>query len=458
MKINNFFAENLHGYLNFDIPFHKDLNFLTGINGSGKTTIVNCISALLYPNFQFLANINYKVIRIEINNNNEKYGIWSTSDENIITLGIGETNSTPSIKIEKLNVDDLFPNNRNEKETDYYREIEAKFSNNPILKKLKSLPSPLVLGIERRSRYSILSDERFFSLRLNRTIQRRRSANEGYLGESLLRAADIAERSYRKLLAEQKELAENLQKQIILSSLKYEPRESIVFESFDFPKIKNKTLDESLPLIVSTFEKLGLQSQEVRKLLKLFNNNMNSLAKQLIGQDSKKIIVGKDEKLRKAYFEWAINLPQINKISEIFSLVEDNIDRVNEKNRPIEIYLNICNKFFIDSKKKLFFDETGSLNVQLNEKAQIPITSLSSGERQIFVILTHLSFNPAIRDANVFVIDEPELSLHLHWQELFVDAIQEVSNKELQMILATHSPSIILDKLDNCIDISKMQK
>jgi predicted ATP-binding protein involved in virulence len=51
-------------------------------------------------------------------------------------------------------------------------------------------------------------------------------------------------------------------------------------------------------------------------------------------------------------------------------------------------------------------------------------------------------------------VDEPELSLHIKWQELFVTAVQEASPK-LQLILATHSPSIILDRVDKCVDLSK---
>ena len=39
------------------------------------------------------------------------------------------------------------------------------------------------------------------------------------------------------------------------------------------------------------------------------------------------------------------------------------------------------------------------------------------------VILTHLAFNRQAKRANVLIIDEPELSLHLRRQELFVDSV-----------------------------------
>jgi len=70
------------------------------------------------------------------------------------------------------------------------------------------------------------------------------------------------------------------------------------------------------------------------------------------------------------------------------------------------------------------------------------------------VILTHLAFNPAATSANVFIVDEPELSLHVKWQEAFVPAIRK-ANPELQVILATHSPSIVLDLTKFCVDLSE---
>ena len=70
------------------------------------------------------------------------------------------------------------------------------------------------------------------------------------------------------------------------------------------------------------------------------------------------------------------------------------------------------------------------------------------------VILTHLYFNSEVERANVFIIDEPELSLHVEWQEKFVDAVIEAS-ESTQFILATHSPSIILDKVDHCVELTK---
>jgi predicted ATP-binding protein involved in virulence len=115
------------------------------------------------------------------------------------------------------------------------------------------------------------------------------------------------------------------------------------------------------------------------------------------------------------------------------------------------------NGFLADSEKEISFDKSGDLQVSVSpDVGPRPITALSSGERQLVVILTHLAFNPQAHRANVLIIDEPELSLHLRWQELFVDSVMTAS-PGLQLILATHSPSIIGGRLDSCIDVREAQ-
>ena len=70
-------------------------------------------------------------------------------------------------------------------------------------------------------------------------------------------------------------------------------------------------------------------------------------------------------------------------------------------------------------------------------------------------MIAHLIFYEDRKQPGVFIIDEPELSLHLAWQEIFVKSIQQASPKT-QFILATHSPSIIgsIDSEVFCQDLS----
>jgi predicted ATPase len=114
----------------------------------------------------------------------------------------------------------------------------------------------------------------------------------------------------------------------------------------------------------------------------------------------------------------------------------------------------LANSFLAQTKKKLRVEPPGHLTVNVDgDDAGRPLHALSSGERQLVIMLAHLSLNPRLEGSGVFIVDEPELSLHLGWQELFVDAIRE-ANTSVQLILATHSPAIIMEKLENCRSLS----
>lgn len=107
-----------------------------------------------------------------------------------------------------------------------------------------------------------------------------------------------------------------------------------------------------------------------------------------------------------------------------------------------------------DSGKYINIGDDGRSIVVKILGAKLPqsLSVLSSGEAQIFVMLTNLAFSPSAQKANIFIIDEPELSLHVHWQEMLVDSVPS-ANSNTQFIMATHSPSIILERTSDCIDV-----
>lgn len=66
---------------------------------------------------------------------------------------------------------------------------------------------------------------------------------------------------------------------------------------------------------------------------------------------------------------------------------------------------------------------------------------LSSGERQMLGILLTVLVQEG-RPCVLFM-DEPEISLHFEWQERLISIIREL-NPNVQIILSTHSPAIIM--------------
>ena len=155
-----------------------------------------------------------------------------------------------------------------------------------------------------------------------------------------------------------------------------------------------------------------------------------------------------------ALIEWSYNKANFDKIVNLSEIIAAYTTGVNEIKQRTTDYLESVNNFMRDSGKEILFSNVGHLHFRITGKEENrEIDMFSSGEIQLVVILTHLYFNPDVEEANVFVIDEPELSLHVQWQEKFVDGIMKAS-KETQFILATHSPSIILDKTNRCRDLT----
>ena len=72
---------------------------------------------------------------------------------------------------------------------------------------------------------------------------------------------------------------------------------------------------------------------------------------------------------------------------------------------------------------------------------------LSSGEQNLLVLYFQLIF--LTQPDSLVMIDEPEISLHVDWQEQFLNDIKRVSDlRQLDVLVATHSPDIIGDRQD----------
>lgn len=101
-----------------------------------------------------------------------------------------------------------------------------------------------------------------------------------------------------------------------------------------------------------------------------------------------------------------------------------------------------------------YFDynqSTLNLDIILNEeyledkKRIIRLTQLSSGEKQIISLFSKLYLESD--DKSIVIIDEPELSLSLRWQQMLLPDIMRTANCDL-LITVTHSPFIFENEFD----------
>ena len=82
-----------------------------------------------------------------------------------------------------------------------------------------------------------------------------------------------------------------------------------------------------------------------------------------------------------------------------------------------------------------------------------PWSSLSSGEKQLLIQFMEMILQEG-RNL-IFIADEPELSLHLAWQEKLLETLRNL-NENAQLIVATHSPDIVAGFSSNVIDMKKV--
>lgn len=86
----------------------------------------------------------------------------------------------------------------------------------------------------------------------------------------------------------------------------------------------------------------------------------------------------------------------------------------------------------------------------------IPSSGLSSGEQNELILFYKLIFNSQKND--LILIDEPELSLHISWQNKFIEDIKDIiSINELSVVIATHSPDIISNNWNLMVELKGVE-
>lgn len=106
----------------------------------------------------------------------------------------------------------------------------------------------------------------------------------------------------------------------------------------------------------------------------------------------------------------------------------------------INLLFQIINQFFKETRKVIDFDlENNKLVFRTQQCQLLSLDKLSAGEKQLMLIL--LTVFLMDEEPAVLLMDEPELSLHIEWQRELIKAIRQL-NKNCQLIMTTHSPSI----------------
>ena len=156
--------------------------------------------------------------------------------------------------------------------------------------------------------------------------------------------------------------------------------------------------------------------------------------------------------LQRKYLDYQVNIGN-RIIAALQSGEPDAAEKAQRMSEPKRRFQDIIDDLFAETGKKIVRSENEICFSQIGERL-VPY-QLSSGEKQMLVILLTVLIEDN-RDYVLFM-DEPEVSLHIDWQQRLIDLITEL-NPNVQVILTTHSPAVVMngwaDKVTEVTDIT----
>ena len=122
------------------------------------------------------------------------------------------------------------------------------------------------------------------------------------------------------------------------------------------------------------------------------------------------------------------------------SMIDATAEKQTETKARIKNFCSIINTLFKETGKHIEI-EGNKFNV-VSKGQIIPIDALSSGEKQMLLILLRVFL---MDEQEAFVLlDEPENSLDISWQYVLINTLVKL-NPNAQYFITTHSPSIYGD-------------
>ncbi|MCF5844682.1 ATP-binding protein [Aeromonas veronii] len=137
------------------------------------------------------------------------------------------------------------------------------------------------------------------------------------------------------------------------------------------------------------------------------------------------------------------------------SLLKDKnyIEWMRKKSEITKVY-EILNKYFIESGKEIVKDpDDHKITLKyIGSEGTISWHLLSRGEKTIiYMFFMIFLYQEKVR---IFLLDEPEISLHVKWQESLIKDLTTLAPKT-QFIITTHSPNLVMNGwMNNCLTVN----
>lgn len=149
--------------------------------------------------------------------------------------------------------------------------------------------------------------------------------------------------------------------------------------------------------------------------------------------------------LQRRYLDYQVNAS--NRIVELFTKGDPNAQiKAQEIASEKSHFQDLVDELFAETGKLIDRESNEIFFRQLDEK--LSPYKLSSGEKQMLIILlTTLVEN---KQPYVIFMDEPEISLHIDWQQRLIGLVHDL-NPNAQIIMTTHSPAVVMDGWTDCV-------
>ena len=154
-------------------------------------------------------------------------------------------------------------------------------------------------------------------------------------------------------------------------------------------------------------------------------------------------------RLQRRYLDYQVNIGN-RTIECLTSGKPEMLSVATELSKPRKMFLDLIDSLFADSGKTIVRDSNDLVFDRFGVRL-LPY-DLSSGEKQLLVVL----LTALVQDNShgVILMDEPEVSLDIEWQQQLIRRIIEI-NPNVQIIMTTHSPAVIMNGwMDNVTDVS----
>lgn len=454
MKIVSFKGEKIRGYQNHSIEFRDNVTFLIGINGSGKTTVLNLIQGLLTPSLRILSTIEYSHVEVELrmDQDEKKIVVSSSKREEFITLSINKGNNIPIVKDEFRNkLHDIIESGINDIDPDDFSFVDDSFIQSEVYREINRIATPLFISLDRVVMEQLNNIERrnMYAHRNNRNV----ALN---INDCLEVIQNNIYSLYRKNSTLQNQYIVEFRNQVVKTSLKFNNDDfSLLNQRRNLSEEKEKIEEREKDFLEAI---KGLEMEEIIEEAQSFFKKLKSALNIILSSEE----VVDDKKRNEATITWILNNTQLLKVDEIIESGHSYQQKMERLKAPISRFIHSINLFFKESNKQLVISKTGDIKIIYSNTDKNPslrrvnnIKELSSGEKQIIAMFGSLIFHNNSNISDIYFVDEPEVSLHLSWQDIYVDALLTACPNN-QFILATHSPNIISDinRRDWCVDLS----